>query len=89
VLPDTVTYNALINVLVEDRKMDSAPIVMQRNVCLPNTRTCHEVIKGYCTIGDTDKEVSILINLLKGMPRATLVAYNTIIKGYSDSGNIC
>jgi pentatricopeptide repeat protein len=46
------------------------------------------VTKGYCTIGDTDKEVLILANLLKGTPRATLVAYNTITKGYCDSGNI-
>ncbi|KAM0898884.1 hypothetical protein ACQ4PT_021668 [Festuca glaucescens] len=91
VLPATATYNALINVLVEDRKMDSALIVcnvMQRHGCLPNTITYNQMIKGYCTIGDTDKAMSMLINLLKGRPRATLVTYNTIIKGYCDSKNI-
>jgi pentatricopeptide repeat protein len=41
VLPNTVTYNSLIIVLVEARKLDSALIVynvLQRHGCLPNTR---------------------------------------------------
>uniref|UniRef100_A0ACD5W497 Uncharacterized protein n=1 Tax=Avena sativa TaxID=4498 RepID=A0ACD5W497_AVESA len=90
VLPDTVTYGALIKVLVEDRKMDSALTVcnaMQRHGCLPDTITYNKMIKGYCAIGDTDKAMAMLIDLLKGKPTATLVTYNTIIKGYCDSGN--
>ncbi|KAF7041435.1 hypothetical protein CFC21_051232 [Triticum aestivum] len=74
----------------KDRKMDSARTVcnvMQRHGCLPDTVTYNVLIKGYCTIGNTDKSMSMLINMFEGRATATLLTHNTIIKGYCDSGN--
>ncbi|KAF3443284.1 hypothetical protein FNV43_RR12966 [Rhamnella rubrinervis] len=83
-IPNTVTFNALINELCVERRLNTALKIfhwLEGHGALVNSQTCNE-IKGLCSIGDISKAMVLFDKMLKAGPSPTVITYNLLIDGY-------